>query len=120
MVIVEDESGIDNVRERSVTVLADFHCLFKTPTFQGSLDSRHKFRSFSPGSSSVIKDPFQKNGDGQKRAEEQDIHRETTDLNNFPDCFSCKHLIPPSGNTSSSNNITHPLGFGKRYRQWLL
>jgi hypothetical protein len=95
MMIMKDESGIDDVREGGTGVRADFHCLFDASAFQCLLDSRHKLRSFGSGASSVIEESFQKDGDGQERAEKQDIHRKTTDLNDLQNCFPSKHLSSP-------------------------
>jgi hypothetical protein len=126
MVIMKDESGIDDVREGGMGVLADFHRLFDAPAFQGLLDSCHEFWSFGSGAFSVIEEPFQKDGDGQERAEEQDVHRKTTDLNDLQNCFPSKHLTSPSDTlyffdhekAASSNNITHLLGFRKQGGQF--
>lgn len=76
-----------------MAVLADFQCLLNASAFQGLFDSRHKLLSFGPGAFSVIEESFQKDGDGQERAEEQDVHRKPTNLKYFPDCFSCEHSI---------------------------
>ncbi len=74
------KSGINHTRERGSLVSADLHGPFEISAFQDPFYLGHKFRPLCFRPLSVIEQPFKKDRDGDKGTDQQDVHRETTDL----------------------------------------
>jgi hypothetical protein len=66
---MEPQPGKDDPGEGSIRCPADFLGHFNIAAAQRPFDPCHKIGPFGFGAFSVIKDPFQKNGDRQERAE---------------------------------------------------